>query len=180
MVSAAVQIEFPDGFIAGLGLNWSQDNVFNENTHALINSVSTVGLAYNPNMSIVTINGQSLIQNNSVYMINYPGNSSGYPSNWATAIYNYSFYAPDVPDVYMSGLLINGNLVFANGAPAFGGTYNGVSYPEGKTFISLNPAVNLSTNNWSDSCVWPWEYYNQDAQYYLPAFACTLTSNWPV
>jgi hypothetical protein len=173
-VTAGVQTTFPDGFIASFGINPVQ----NSNDY----DTNTIGISYNPNLDIVQINGESI--NSEYSRWNSPGNSDGMPYNWAPAflLVTLTSINPSGNNSYVSGLLLNGNLLFVNGAPPENGaTFNGYNYPGQNTYLSLNPAgytpnmpapYSITVPN----CEWPWVNYK--SSYELPTFICTLSNYW--
>lgn len=174
-VVAPVQTTFPDGFIASFGINPVQNSAGYD--------TNTIGISYNPNLDIVQINGISL--NTESTRWNSPSNADGMPYNWAPAFLDVTLTStnPAGNNSYMSGLIINGNLLFVNGA-ALGGTnftMNGYTYSGSYTYLSLNPAGYTSGMSAPYSitvpnCEWPWENYKNF--YELPIFVCTLSSYW--
>lgn len=172
-VAAAFQATFPDGFIASFGINPIQ----NSNDY----DTNTIGISYNPNLDIVQINGESINIENARW--NYPSNPDGDPYKWAAAILNVTLTSinPTGNNSYMSGLIINGNLLFVNGSPINPFTFNGYTYPGQNTYLSLNPESYTSGmpapyGITVPNCQWPWENYKNF--YELPTFVCTLSSYW--
>lgn len=172
VVPAGVQTTFPDGFIASFGINPVQNSAGYD--------TNTIGISYNPNLDIVQINGVSLNTENARW--NYPGNPDGMPYNWAPAFLNVTLTStnPSGNNSYVSGLLLNGNLLFVNGSPTSSFTFNGYTY-SGYTYLSLNPVgytpnmpapYSITTPN----CEWPWVDYK--SSYELPTFVCTLSNYW--
>ena len=173
-VPAAVQTTFPDGFVASFGINPIQNsNIYDTNT---------LGVSYNPNLDIVQINGQSLNSESDAF--NYPGNPDGMPTIWAPAILNVTLPSTDPTgnNTYVSGLVLNGNLLFVSGAPLYGASFNGYTYNSyNNMYLSLNP-VGFTPSSPSPygitypNCEWLWQDYKNF--YELPTFLCTLTSYW--
>lgn len=174
VVPAGVQTTFPDGFIASFGINPVQNSASYD--------TNTIGISYNPNLDIVQINGESI--NSEYSRWNYPGNPDGMPYNWAPAFLNVTLTStnPSGNNSYVSGLLLNGNLLFVNGSPSGNGaSFYGHTYPGQYTYLSLNPTgytpnmpppYNITVPN----CEWPWVDYK--SSYELPTFVCSLSSYW--
>lgn len=172
-VAAAFQATFPDGFIASFGINPIQ----NSNDY----DTNTIGISYNPNLDIVQINGQSINTENARW--NYPGNPDGDPYNWAAAILDVTLTStnPTGNNSYMSGLILNGNLLFVNGSPINPYTFNGYTYSGQNTYLSLNPIGYTSGmpapySIEAGPCQWPWVDYKSTFE--LPTFVCELSSYW--
>lgn len=174
VVPAGVQTTFPDGFIASFGINPVQNSADYD--------TNTIGISYNPNLDIVQINGVSVNTENARW--NYPGNSDGMPYNWAPALLNVTLTStnPSGNNSYVSGLLLNGNLLFVNGSPpGNGATFYGYNYPGQYTYLSLNPdgyTPNMPApyNIVVPNCQWPWVDYK--STYELPTFVCSLSNYW--
>lgn len=174
-VVAAVQTTFPDGFIASFGINPIQ----NSNGYY----TNTLGISYNPNIDIVQINGISLNTENARW--NYPGNPDGDPYNWAAALLNMTLYTPTHPspnNTYVSGLLLNGNLLFVNGAPMTGIYLYDYEYSYQDTYLSLNPVSYTGPNMPSPygitSPYCSWDLQDYSGGYEMTIFACQLSSYW--
>ena len=172
-VTAGVQTTFPDGFIASFGINPVQNSS--------VYDTNTIGISYNPNLDIVQINGTSLNTEDARW--NSPGNSDGMPSKWAPAFLNVTLTSiPSGKNSYVSGLILNGNLLFVNGAPLYGASFNGYTYNSyNNVYLSLNP-VGFTPSTPSPygitvpNCEWPWVDY--EGSYELPTFICTLSNYW--
>lgn len=174
-VVAPVQTTFPDGFIASFGINPVQNSAGYD--------TNTIGISYNPNLDIVQINGTSLNVESARW--NSPSNPDSMPYIWAPAFLDVTLTStnPTGNNSYMSGLLLNGNLLFVNGTPITNGTtFNNYNYPGQYTYLSLNPAgyssgMSAPYSITVPNCEWPWVDYSHGG-YELPTFICTLSNYW--
>ena len=170
-----MQTTFPDGFIASFGINPVQNSAGYD--------TNTIGISYNPNLDIVQINGTSLNVESARW--NSPSNPDSMPYIWAPAFLDVTLTStnPTGNNSYMSGLLLNGNLLFVNGTPITNGTtFNNYNYLGQYTYLSLNPAgyssgMSAPYSITVPNCEWPWVDYSHGG-YELPTFICTLSNYW--